>query len=258
MTGIPISCPMAMRPQSQLGISSRSKFFQSAEPIYGLCCDGHRDSFQPCACSFSWVEPGAWIFSCPAPGQPLNGVNHTVISRNCEGAATSQGMPRHPPHLLVFDDFRFGIGIGLPTTYAENLLCLLAGSQARSNIINAYLHPLPSSLGAQGGLPWNSQRSRTHAATCIKPKHLKPPFHSFSLPLFLCTHRTRERWRKHALALLCYSRPLPPPPPSHPQQQTPPNLFPNLRNRSHSQVFQHSALPVGGLACPATITTHFD
>jgi hypothetical protein len=115
----------------------------------------------------------------PAPhlasGHPLNGVNYTVISRNCEGAATSQGMPRHPPHLLVFDDFRFGIGIGLPTTYAENLLGSLKHHQR--------LPASPSLLAWRAGRPPLEQPEVTHACRHLhQAETSQAPFPFFLSP----------------------------------------------------------------------------
>ena len=96
---------------------------------------------------------------------------------------------------------------------------------------------LLSSLGAQGGLPWSSQRSRTHAATCIKPKHLKPPFHSLSPPPCSSarTGHVSGGVSTHCAALL-----FPPPSPPHPSTANPPpNLSPKPQESTSLRFFQH-------------------
>jgi hypothetical protein len=162
----------------------------------------------------------------------------------------------HPPTaspVLVFDDYLdFESGCGFsPTTYGENLLCLLAGSQAGSNIINAYLHPLPSSPRlARRPAYLGAARGHARMPPPASSRNISSPLSILSLPpLFLCTHRTRERWRKHALRCFVIPAPFPP----TPQQQTRlPTFTQNLRNQSLSGFFNISALPVGGLACSAT------
>jgi hypothetical protein len=203
------------------------------------------------ATSFSWVEPSAWIFSCPAPGQTKSAVIAKAPQQHRrplpkEGIHhTSAWSSTTPDSGLVLDSHL--------TTYGENLLCLLAcllaGSQARSNIINAYLHPLPSSLGAQGG-PALEQPEVTHACRHLhQAETSQAPLSilSFSPCSSARTGHVSGGVSTHWRCFVIPASPFPPPLNSKP----PPNLYPNLRIRSLSGFFNISALSLGGLACSA-------
>jgi hypothetical protein len=169
----------------------------------------------------------------------------------------------HPPTaspVLVFDDyldFKSGCGFS-PTTYGENLLCLLAGSQAGSNIINAYLHPLPSSPRlARRSAYLGAARGHARMPPPASSRNISSPLSILSLPpLFLCTHRTRERWRKHALRCFVIPAPFPP----HPSTANPPpNLYPKPQESTSLRFFQHFSVAsrrAGLLRHP--LPTHFN
>ena len=233
--------------RNPLGISSRKgKIFPICGNQFTGCectvCDGHRDTSQPALrVLFSWVEPGAWIFSCPAHLTEIK-TNEPVIAR---APQTSQASPKasiHRPPLLSWSSTTTSISrsdVDSPQrpTHGENLLCLLAGSQAGSNIINAYLHPLPSSprlarraayLGAARGHarmpPPASSRNISSPLSILSP----PPCSSAR------TGHVSGGVSTHCAALL-----FPPPSPPTPQQQTRPNLYPKPQESTSLRFFQH-------------------